>query len=285
DAAAGGIDLAETRFGRRITLEQFEKSHSCGYFSSKLSKRTRASSRLKVTSSIHYFDLMYSPEDLFDLTQTEHAILFEGCQYAWEALPKIKPYLARTLQPALHHTAMGNSYIGPNVFIGEGTVVEHGVMIKGPAIIGRNCQIRHNAYLREEVIVGDNCVVGNSCELKNVLMFNNAQVPHFSYVGDSILGYKSHLGAGVKISNIKLVPGSVTVEKDGVPFDTGLRKFGVLLGDSTEVGCNSVLNPGSVIGRGCVIYPNTSWRGVLPANMIVKNRGQQEVVVRRPRES
>jgi NDP-sugar pyrophosphorylase family protein len=228
---------------------------------------------------------MYKPEDLFDLSETEHASIFEGCEYAWDALKKIRAYIERNVRLELRHKSIGESYIGPNVFIGEGTVLEPGVMIKGPAIIGRNCQLRHNAYLREDVIVGDNCVLGNSCEFKNVLMFNNSQVPHFSYVGDSILGHKAHLGAGVKISNIKLVPGNVTVEKDGIPFDTGLRKFGVLLGDHTDIGCNSVINPGSIIGRGCVLYPNTSWRGILPANMIVKNRGKQDIVVRRPRET
>jgi UDP-N-acetylglucosamine diphosphorylase / glucose-1-phosphate thymidylyltransferase / UDP-N-acetylgalactosamine diphosphorylase / glucosamine-1-phosphate N-acetyltransferase / galactosamine-1-phosphate N-acetyltransferase len=226
---------------------------------------------------------VYRAEDLFDLTQTEHADLFEDCEFAWDALKKLRSYMAITLKPGFHHKEEGASFIGPNVFIGEGTVVEYGAMIKGPAIIGRNCQIRHNAYIREDVIVGNNCVIGNSCELKSSVVFNNAQVPHFSYVGDSILGYKAHLGAGVKISNIKLVPGNVTVEKDGIPFDTGLRKFGALLGDSTDVGCNSVLNPGSIIGRGSIIYPNTFWRGILPPNMIVKNRAKQDVAVRRPR--
>ena len=226
---------------------------------------------------------MYRAEDLFDLSQTDHGALFDGCEYAWEALKKIKAYIAANLRPALHHKLEGEAHIGPNVFIGEGTVVEHGAMIKGPAIIGRNCQIRHNAYIREDVIIGDNCVIGNACEFKNALLFNNAQVPHFSYVGDSIFGYKAHLGAGVKISNVKLAPENVTVEKDGIPFDTGLRKFGALLGDNTDIGCNSVLNPGSIIGRGSLIYPNTSWRGILPANMIVKNQARQDVVVRRPR--
>lgn len=226
---------------------------------------------------------MYKPEDLFDLSQCEHALIFEGCEYGWDALKKIRSYLAVTLQPGQHHTAEGPSFIGPKVFIGEGTVVEAGAMIKGPAVIGKNCQIRHNAYIREDVIIGDNCVIGNSCEFKNALLFNNAQVPHFSYVGDSILGYKAHLGAGVKISNVKLVPGNVTVEKEGIPFDTGLRKFGALIGDQTDIGCNSVINPGSIIGRGSVIYPNVFWRGILPANMIVKNRAEQDIAIRRPR--
>jgi len=228
---------------------------------------------------------MYSAADLFDLSQCEHALLFDGCEFAWDALKKIKSYLAISVRPAHHHKSEGEAYIGPNVYIGEGTVVEYGAMIKGPAIIGRNCQIRHNAYIREDVIIGDNCVIGNSCEFKTVLLFNNANVPHFSYVGDSILGHKAHLGAGVKISNVKLVPGNITVEKDGIPFDTGLRKFGALVGDHAEVGCNSVLNPGSILGRGSVIYPNTFWRGILPANMIVKNRAKQDVTIRRPRET
>ncbi len=226
---------------------------------------------------------MFKPADLFDLSQTEHAALFEGCTYAWEALKKIQSYLATHLQPSLHNRCEGVAYVGKQVFIGEGTVVEDGAMIKGPAIIGRNCQIRHNAYIREQVIIGDDCVVGNSCEVKNSLLFNHAVAPHFNYIGDSILGYKAHLGAGVKISNVKLVPENITVEIDGKPFDTGLRKFGALLGDETDIGCNAVLNPGSIIGRGSVIYPNTNWRGILPANMIVKNKAVQEVVVRRAR--
>ena len=226
---------------------------------------------------------MFKPADLFDLSQTEHAALFDDCEYAWEALQKIKDYLKTNIRPALKNRCEGMAYIGEQVFIGAGTVVEDGAMIKGPAIIGRNCQIRHNAYLREDVIVGDNCVVGNSCELKNVFMFNHCQVPHFNYVGDSILGHKTHLGAGVKVSNIKLDRTNVTVEMDGKPFDTGLRKFGALLGDGSEIGCNAVLNPGSILGRGAIIYPNVNWRGILPANMIAKNKAQIEVIVKRPK--
>jgi NDP-sugar pyrophosphorylase family protein len=158
-------------------------------------------------------------------------------------------------------------------------------MIKGPAIIGRNCQIRHNAYIREHVIIGDDCLVGNACELKLAFLFNGCQVPHFNYVGDSILGFGAHLGAGVKISNVRLVPGNVMVEMDGLRHDTGLRKFGALVGDHVEVGCNAVLNPGSIIGRASVIYPNVNWRGVLAANMMVKNRGGLETVVRRAPEA
>jgi NDP-sugar pyrophosphorylase family protein len=224
---------------------------------------------------------MLKPADLFDLKQTEHASIFDGCEFAWEALKQLKDYLRKNLRPALNNRCEGRAFIGEQVFIGKGTLVEDGVMIKGPAIIGRGCEIRHNAYVREGVIIGDGCVVGNSCELKNTLLFNEAKVPHFSYVGDSILGYLAHLGAGVKISNIKLMPGNVVVELDGKTLDTGLRKFGALLGDYTDVGCNTVLNPGSIIGRHSVIYPNTNWRGVLSDNMIVKNKGNLQIVKRR----
>ncbi len=226
---------------------------------------------------------MFSPADLFDLSQTDHSQLFDGCEFSWDALKKLKSFLAANLKPANQGRIEGSAFIGEHVFIGEGTVIEDGVMIKGPAIIGKNCQIRHNAYIREDVIIGDGCVIGNSSEFKHSFLFNGAQVPHFNYVGDSILGYKAHLGAGVKISNVKLIPENVTVEKDGVPFDTGLRKFGAMLGDRTDIGCNAVLNPGSIIGRNSVIYPNVCWRGILPSNMLVKNKAELEIVVRRPR--
>jgi UDP-N-acetylglucosamine diphosphorylase / glucose-1-phosphate thymidylyltransferase / UDP-N-acetylgalactosamine diphosphorylase / glucosamine-1-phosphate N-acetyltransferase / galactosamine-1-phosphate N-acetyltransferase len=133
---------------------------------------------------------MFEPTELFDLTQTGHAALFDGCKYGWEALAKIAPYLATMPRAVLHNRCEGAAYIGEHVSIGEGTVVEDGVMIQGPAIIGRNCQIRHNAYIRQNVIIGDDCVVGNATEVKNSILFNKAQAPHFNYVGDSILGYK-----------------------------------------------------------------------------------------------
>jgi len=226
---------------------------------------------------------MFKAADLFDLAQTEHAAIFEGCLHAWEALKKIESYLAQVPRQNPPPKFPGAS-IGQHVVIGEGTLVEPGAMIKGPAIIGKNCQIRHNAYVRENVIVGDHCVVGNASELKNALLFNGAQAPHYNYIGDSILGHKAHLGAGVKISNIRLLPGNVTVELEGVPTDTGLRKFGALVGDGAEVGCNAVLNPGSILGRGALVYPNVFWRGFLPANSIAKNQAGIEVAVKRPRE-
>jgi len=227
--------------------------------------------------------MLFTPADLFDLSQSEHADLFKDCEYAWDALKKLKAFVAARVKPENRGTLEGHAFIGPKVFIGEGTVIEDGAMIKGPAIIGRNCQIRHNAYIREDVIVGDGSVIGNSCELKHSFLFNGGQVPHFNYVGDSILGHKAHLGAGVKISNVKLIPENVTVDMGDAPFDTGLRKFGALLGDHTDIGCNAVLNPGSIIGRGSVVYPNVCWRGILPSNMLAKNKAEVAVVVRRPR--
>ena len=224
---------------------------------------------------------MFKVADLFDLSQTAHVALFVSDGPAWEALPRIKDSLAESLQPANLATVSPQAIVGENVSIGEGTIVAAGACIEGPAIIGRNCQIRHNAYIRAQVIVGDNCVVGNACELKNALLFNDCQVPHFNYVGDSILGHHAHLGAGVVLSNFKSLPGNVTVQYGDDKIDTGLRKFGALIGDHTEIGCNSVLNPGSIIGRGSVIYPNINWRGLLAAGHIVKNTAPREVIAKR----
>lgn len=224
---------------------------------------------------------MLRPADLFDLRQTAHAALFEGCEFAWEALQRLKDYLAAHLQPGLRNHCDGVAWIGRDVFIGEGTEVEDGVMIKGPAIIGSHCQIRHGAYLRERVIIGDHCIVGNACEFKHAVLFNHCVVPHFSYVGDSILGHAAHLGAGVKISNLKITSGHVRVELDGRSYDTGLRKLGALIGDHAHVGCNAVLNPGTILGRHTLVYPNVNWRGVLPDHSIAKNRAVVEVIPRR----
>jgi NDP-sugar pyrophosphorylase family protein len=243
--------------------------------------RFRMTPALRRTRVFRILGGVLKPDELFDLSQTEHAAIFDGCEHAWDALRRIKDYLSLRLEPELRNTAVGSVFVGEDVFIDEGTVVEEGAMIKGPAYIGRNCQIRHNAYIRENVIIGDDCVVGNACEFKNALLFNGCQVPHFNYVGDSILGHKAHLGAGVKISNVRIMPGNVQVAVDGQRIDSGLRKFGALLGDRAEVGCNAVLNPGSVIGRDAIVYPCVNWRGVLQANGIAKNRSTVEVETRK----
>lgn len=207
---------------------------------------------------------MFPPAAYFDLNATSHASLFDGVEQAWEVLPRIAAYLERHLKPANHGKMVGSPYIGPRVFIGVGTVVDPGACILGPAWIGARCHIRHGAYIRENVIVGDDCVVGNSTEVKNSLLFNGVQAPHYNYVGDSVLGTKAHLGAGVILSNFRLDGNTITVHATGKRFATQLRKFGALIGDHAEIGCNSVLNPGSILGRRTCMYPGTIWQGYLP---------------------
>ncbi len=226
---------------------------------------------------------MFPADQYLDLTHTSHRALFEGTTNAWEALKQIASYLQFRLQPGIEGKLVGKPFISNLVFVGRGTVIEHGAMIKGPAWIGENCEIRNGCYIRENVVVGDGAVLGNSCEFKNCILFDEAQVPHFSYVGDSILGYKAHLGAGAILSNVKLDRGEITVATAGGLVPTGLRKFGALLGDHVEVGCNSVLSPGSVVGRETILYPGTQWRGVAPENSLVKFRQEQQIIARRDR--
>ena len=213
---------------------------------------------------------IFAPADYLDLTQTDHAAIFEGVTQAWEILPKLGAYILQNVKPANHGTCIGSPTIGEHVHIGLGTVIEPGAYIKGPAWIGPNCQIRHGAYIRENVIVGAGSVIGNSSEIKNSLLFNGCQVPHFNYVGDSILGTKAHLAAGVIVSNLKLSGDVITLRVGDQTISTGLRKFGALIGDGAEIGCNAVINPGAIIGRRALIYPGVSWRGILAANFIAK---------------
>lgn len=214
----------------------------------------------------------FAPATFFDLEQTEHRTVFEHVRLVWEALPKIAPYLKFRLKPEFLGELIGRPFISNQVFVGKGTVVEQGAFLKGPAWIGENCQIRAGAYIRENVIVGSGCVIGNSCEIKNSLIFNNAEIPHFNYVGDSILGFKAHIGAGVICSNVRLDRGKISVRLDSETFPTGLRKFGAIVGDRAEVGCNSVLSPGSILGRDCLVYPGVQWRGVLSEGHIARLR-------------
>jgi NDP-sugar pyrophosphorylase family protein len=224
---------------------------------------------------------MFSPDSLLDLDSTEHRVIFENVTHAWEALAKIATYLQFRLKPGIYGKLIGKPFISGAVFIGRGTIIEHGAMIKGPAWIGEGCEIRNGAYIRENVVVGNGAVLGNSCEFKNCLIFDEAQIPHFNYVGDSILGYKAHLGAGAILSNVRLDHAPVNVASAEGPVSTGLKKFGAIIGDRAEIGCNSVLSPGSVIGRNSIIYPGTSWRGVLPENSIAKHEPQSLKVIPR----
>lgn len=223
----------------------------------------------------------FAPADYFDFSHTAHAALFAEGEPAWAALSRIGGYLKQHLKPQILGQVAPSAFIGPEVFIDEGTVVEPNAVIKGPAWIGKNCQVRAGCYIRDNVLVGDGVVLGNSCEFKNCLIFDKAEIPHFNYVGDSILGYKAHLGAGVILSNYRLDHGEVSVRDGASLIPTGLRKFGALLGDQAEIGCNSVLNPGSIIGRRSVLYPLTVFSGVLGAHVILKSRQPQ---VQSPRD-
>lgn len=225
---------------------------------------------------------MFHPQNFLDLSRTEHRVIFDNVEHVWQALPKIATYLRFRLKPAVHGRLIGKPFISTAVFIGKGTVIEQGAMIKGPAWIGENCEIRTGCYIRENVIIGNGVVAGNSCEFKNCLVSDEAQVPHFNYVGDSILGYQAHLAAGVILSNVKLDKQEVTITApDGEIFGTGLKKFGAIIGDRAEIGCNSVLSPGSLIGRDSILYPGTQWRGVLPDSRIAKTRPTIKIVPRR----
>ena len=228
---------------------------------------------------------MFSADQLLDFGQSDHSALFSQSEPAWLALPNIGKYIDAFLSGQtsllcgdIHQTAI----IGDRVFIAEDAVVEAHAVIKGPAIIGAGTSVRSSAYLRENVIAGDGCVMGNSSEFKNCLLFNNCEVPHFNYVGDSILGYKAHLGAGVICSNVRLDRRPIRVrENQGAEWvETGLRKFGAIIGDRTEIGCNSVLSPGSILSRDCILHPCTHWNGVLGKNQIVKNLVECEVTDR-----
>ena len=212
-------------------------------------------------------------KNLYNLEETIAKPLLENLTYPWEALPKINDFiieLGNSLDTEIYEQK------GENIWIAKSATVAPTAYIKGPAIIGENAEIRHCAFIRGKAIVGNHAVVGNSTELKNVILFNNVQVPHYNYVGDSILGYKSHMGAGSITSNVKSDKKLVIVKNGEKTIETGLKKFGAMIGDNVEVGCGSILNPGSVIGKNTNIYPLSSVRGVVPENSIYKN--QNEIV-------
>jgi len=225
--------------------------------------------------------MTFDAADYLDLNHTEHRMLFEKSANVWDALRQITSYLQFRLKPAINGRLVGKPFISGAVFVGKGTVIEQGAMIKGPAWIGEGCEIRNGCYIRENVIIGSGCVLGNACEFKNTIIFDDAQVPHFNYVGDSILGFRAHLGAGVILSNVKLDRGEIVIPHGDGLVPTGLKKFGAVIGDHAEIGCNAVINPGSLIGRRSLVYPGAVWRGVLPADSILKTRQEHQVLARR----
>ena len=213
--------------------------------------------------------VLLTVNELYDLTHSLAGNYLSGFDYPWQALKGIKD-LILALGPTL-----GSDYIetAPTVWVHKTATVAPSAYLGAPCIIGAGTEVRHCAFIRGSALVGDNCVVGNSVELKNVILFDNVQVPHFNYVGDSILGYKSHMGAGSVTSNVKSDQTPVVVKNGAEQIPTGLKKFGAMLGDHVEVGCNSVLNPGTVVGRNSNIYPTSCVRGVVPERSIYKTGG------------
>ena len=214
----------------------------------------------------------------YSLDQTIAKDIFNGVTYPWEVLPKISSFILE-----LGATLSEDEYEkrGENVWVAKSAKVAPTAFINGPAIIGKDAEVRHCAFIRGNAIVGEGAVVGNSTELKNAILFNKVQVPHYNYVGDSILGYKSHMGAGSITSNVKSDKKLVVVKAGEEKIETGMKKFGAMLGDEVEVGCGSVLNPGTVVGNHSNIYPLSSVRGFVPANSIYKKQG--EVVTKEER--
>ncbi len=206
---------------------------------------------------------------LYDLNHTLAGTYLAGFDYPWQALNGIKALILSL------GSELGEEYneIAPTVWVHKTATVAPTAFLGAPCIIGAGTEVRHCAYIRGSALVGENCVVGNSVELKNVILFDNVQVPHYNYVGDSILGYKSHMGAGAVTSNVKSDKSLVVVKNGDEKMETGLKKFGAMLGDFVEVGCNSVLNPGTVIGRHSNVYPTSCVRGMVPENSIWKNTG------------
>ena len=209
--------------------------------------------------------------NMLDMTQTIAGELFQGKTYPWEVLPEIGDFivkLGKTLDPDEY------DYLEGDIWIAKSAKVAPTACINGPAIIGKNTEVRHCAFIRGKALVGEGCVVGNSTELKNVVLFNNVQVPHYNYVGDAVLGYKSHMGAGSITSNVKSDKKLVEVHLDDTKIETHMKKIGAILGDYVEVGCGSILNPGTIVGRHSNIYPLSSVRGYVAGHSIYKNKNE-----------
>lgn len=212
---------------------------------------------------------IFAVDKYLDVNYTMAQFLFDGVEYPWEVLPRLESFIMQ-LGPMLSPDFFDQ--IGDNVWIAKTAKIAPTASITGPCIIDENAEIRHCAFIRGNAIIGKGATVGNSCEIKNSLLFDEAEVPHFNYVGDSILGHKAHLGAGVITSNLKNDKKNIVLRFPMGEIETGLRKFGAIVGDNTQIGCNSVLNPGSVIGKDCNIYPLNSIRGWIDENQIVKSK-------------
>ncbi len=219
------------------------------------------------------------PAYYFELAEFAHAKLFHDCQKVWEPLGQIKAYLQTLKLGLIEGTVSPQAYlIQPELIsIGKGTVVEAGAYIHGPCVIGENCVVRHGAYIRGNLVAGNQCVIGHDTEIKNAIFLNRAHAAHFAYLGDSILGNNVNLGAGTICANLKLRGDEVVVHCNGLRFPTGYRKFGAILGDGAQTGCNSVTNPGTILGKGAVCHPCTNFGGVIPPKAVVKTEARVQI--------
>jgi NDP-sugar pyrophosphorylase family protein len=227
----------------------------------------------------------FSPENFFDLSTYEHKPLFTGIEFAWDALSKIKPYLASQALGKIDVEVPNGVYlINPeSISIGKGTVIEPGAYIKGPCIIGENCLIRHGAYIRGDLITGSHCVIGHTTEIKHAILLEGVRADHFAYIGDSILGNRVHLGAGVKLANFKLDGCSIAISLEGHLINTGRNKLGALLGDDVQIGCNTVTCPGTLLGKGVLCYPGLTIRGFIEAKSLIKPSSNPLIIKRQKR--
>lgn len=226
----------------------------------------------------------HAPSAYLDLSHCPVPALFDGVEDVWNVLPRIAPWLAENLVPANHGTISGNVYTEGKVFIGEGARIMHGAVLLGPVYIGPGTYIGPGCYIRQNTIIGSRAIIGNSCELKNCILFDNTEVPHWNYVGDSVMGYKAHIGAGVILSNYRLDHGRIPISDADAPggrIETGLEKFGAVVGDNVDIGANAVINPGSLIGPRSWIYPGAQFGGVLKPDRILKVRQQIQIVERK----
>ena len=225
---------------------------------------------------------VFSVGEFFDLTSFEHRAVFNECQFVWQVLERLKEYLSQQSLGGIQCSIPEGVFLEhpERISIGEGTVIEPGAYIRGPCIIGRDCEIRHGAYIRGNVLVGDRCVVGHTTELKHAILLNHAKAAHFAFVGDSVLGNNVNLGAGVKCANLRLDGAHVVIRHGKERIPTGLRKFGAIIGDDCQIGCNVVTNPGTLVGKNARCCPTVNIGGViaagshvrLPAQPLVKER-------------
>lgn len=223
---------------------------------------------------------VFHPSYFFNLNSFKHACLFDHCSYVWEVLSKISSYLKKySLGSIETDVPQGTFLVEPSLIsIGKGTVIEPGAYIKGPCIIGENCTIRHGAYIRGDFIAGNDCVIGHDTEVKNSIMMNKSNAAHFAYLGDTVLGNGVNLGAGTKCANLKLDHQPISILYEKKLIETGLRKFGAIIGDGSQLGCNSVSNPGSLLGQNVLCYPCINFGGFIASNQIVK--AQNKILIK-----